>query len=784
MGIIKNNVKEQIKPNDFLVSMPKSAQQTLEIKRVGPGGIFEHNAGIYSKTYLFKDINYEMFSDEEKGDVLSPYISFLSSLTARTKITIVNRKLNSQEVDEHTLYPLKNDGYDEIRNMCNQHIRTKQAEGNEGLEQKKYITFTTERPDYNAAKSHLNTIEAGLRRDFMALEAEVRALSSDERLELLYDFYNPDEEKRYLLSIDEYIKNNRDFKNDIVPVKGIEFNDEYVKIGDNYKKAAFISFFPSSLTDLFFQELCNYRANAIITVDIIPIDKHDALDLLEDKYLEVEKKIEKQQETRNRRKNFTSDISKKVQDEKKAILDEIDQINIKNQNFFYGGITIVISATGKEEMEHTFKELRDLCDRHRCKLSCYYGAQEQRAAMNTALPLGVMQVDYLRSFLTSDIAAFQPFHAQDIKEKKEFCVVGINQISKRIISINQKVLVNGNGFVFGVSGAGKSSFIKWYITSLLVNTDDDIIIFDPKNEYHVITDMFDGTNIIFSNRKDNRLNPWEVDLEELRNGNTSKIITDKYELMMAIAENAYRGSIDQIQDSILSRCIKKVYEDLANSDDDRQIIWNDIYEELKMQPEPEAEKLVSSFELFVTGILNKFNAETNVDMTNRLIVYGIDDLGERLENITMVIILEHMSQQVMKNFKAGKATRLVVDEFQEFLNKPFTADYMEKCYAKFRSYGGFVLGITQNIVNLLKMYSFSTMLSNSEFEIILKQSEMDAGEICNYIHGFTPAMMKYCFNCPPGTGIIRYGNYIAPFDNVMSESNPLYNVFDTNMWHK
>ena len=44
-------------------------------------------------------------------------------------------------------------------------------------------------------------------------------------------------------------------------------------------------------------------------------------------------------------------------------------------------------------------------------------------------------------------------------------------------------LINGNGFVFGVPGSGKSHFCKMELGQVFLSGEDEIIIIDPMNEY-------------------------------------------------------------------------------------------------------------------------------------------------------------------------------------------------------------------------------------------------------------------------------------------------------------
>ncbi len=116
---------------------------------------------------------------------------------------------------------------------------------------------------------------------------------------------------------------------------------------------------------------------------------------------------------------------------------------------------------------------------------------------------------------------------------------------------------------------------------------------------------------------------------------------------------------------------------------------SDFYDILMAQPEEEAKEIALSLELFVNGSLNIFNHQTNVDVDNRFVVYGIRDLGTELSPITMLVMMESIQQRIVENGKKGKATWLYIDEFHVLLNSEYSAKYLQQLWKKVRKQGGF-----------------------------------------------------------------------------------------------
>ena len=68
-------------------------------------------------------------------------------------------------------------------------------------------------------------------------------------------------------------------------------------------------------------------------------------------------------------------------------------------------------------------------------------------------------METMRTMLTQSLAVLMPFNVQKLNDIGGN-YYGINQVSKNINVGNRNKLINGNGFIFGVPGSGKSFFAK------------------------------------------------------------------------------------------------------------------------------------------------------------------------------------------------------------------------------------------------------------------------------------------------------------------------------------
>ena len=779
MGIFADGFKELKKASEPLYKTPKSIQQTIEIMKVAENGIFEVARNRFSKCYRFQDINYTTTNETEQIDIFERYCRFLNSLDVNFKITINNKNKDMEQVRDYVFLQKKNDGYNGFRKIYNDIMEQKIHEGRQGIDQERYLTITIERKNFEEAKAQFATIEASVHKAFGELGAEIVPLSGNERIKVLYDYYHLGDENSFDFDIREAKKVGADFRNDLCNGM-IQFYPDYFKDEKKFCRALFIKKYPSSLSDRFLNEITSLPVHSITSIDVVPIPKDMTTKILQKKYLGIESDIIRQQRVRNKNNDFSSEISYNKRIEKKEIEEIMDDVRENDQCLYYVSVTIILMADSKEELDSMTETVETIGKRNSVTIEEHY--LKQRESLNTALPIGVRQVETMRTMLTQSLAVLMPFNVQELNDKQG-CYYGINQVSKNINIGNRKKLINGNGFVFGVPGSGKSFFCKMEMGSVFLSGNDEIIVIDPMNEYFDIAQTYGGTVVNMSTYTDNYVNPLDMDVWSLDLNDSKGMIREKGEFMLGLCEQCMGESLNSRQKSIIDRCVRKLYIEIARNREKYVPIMSDFYEILMNQPEDEARDIALSLELFVNGSLNIFNHQTNVDVDNRFTVYGIRDLGTELSPITMLVMMESIQNRIIANGKRGIATWLYIDEFHVLLNSEYSAKYLQQLWKKVRKQGGLCTGITQNIVDLLQNYTATTMLANSEFVALLKQANTDSSRMAEVI-GVSEAQLRFVTNTSSGMGLMKCGNVVIPFDNTIEKGTDLYNLYNTNIHEK
>lgn len=148
------------------------------------------------------------------------------------------------------------------------------------------------------------------------------------------------------------------------------------------------------------------------------------------------------------------------------------------------------------------------------------------------------------------------------------------------------------------------------------------------------------------------------------------------------------------------------------------------------------------------------------------------------DSIGLLIMLDNIFNRVMANRRRGKYTRVYVDEAHLYFKNPYSADFLLKCWKRFRKYGGLLTGITQNISDCLLNETARGMLSNSEFLLLLNQAPSDRKDLSELL-SISDTQMSYITNAGAGRGLIKVGGSIVPFINEFPTDTELYKLMST-----
>ena len=755
--------------------VPRGVQQAIPIRTIWPDGIFRVG-NKFSKSFHFEDINYAVASKEDKEAMFLSYSELLNSFDsgATTKITINNRRLNKADFESSILIPLKYDGLDEYRMEYNQMLMDK-ATGANSIVQDKYVTVSVAKKNIEEARNYFSRIGTDLITHFSRLGSKCVELDATDRLRILHDFFRTGEETDFRFDLSDTMRKGHDFKDYICP-DTFEFERDHFRMGNKYGRVIFLREFASYIKDSMVSELCDLNRNMMLSLDIIPIPTDEAVREVENRLLGVETNITNWQRRQNQNNNFSAVVPYDMEQQRKESKEFLDDLTTRDQRMMFAVLTIVHIADSKEQLDSDTETLFTTARKHLCQFSTL--TFQQMDGLNTALPYGLRKIDAIRTLTTESTAVFIPFRAQEISHSGGI-YYGQNVISKNMIIANRKHLLNGNSFILGVSGSGKSFTAKREIVNQILASDDDIILIDPEREYSSLVKAMGGEIIHISATSPNHINAMDMNRDY---GDGANPVILKSEFVLSLCEQLIGSqNLGAKQKSLIDRCTAGVYRKYLQSNyRDNPPTLQDFHAELLKQSEPEGQEIALAIELFTSGSLNTFAKPTNVDVNNRLICYDILDLGKQLLPIGMLVVLDSIFNRITQNRAKGKNTFIIIDEIYLLFQHEYSANFLFTLWKRVRKYGAFCTGITQNVDDLLQSHTARTMLANSEFIVMLNQASTDRMELARLLN-ISDLQLSYITNVDAGNGLIKVGSSLVPFTDQFPRNTKLYRLMTTKL---
>jgi type IV secretory pathway VirB4 component len=753
--------------------VPKTVQQAIPITAVYEDGIFICGKK-FSRTFRFTDINYSVASKEDKEAMFLEYSELLNSLDsgATTKITVNNRRINKSDFEKTILIPMQDDGLDVYRKEYNQMLLDKISGGN-GIVQEKYVTVSVVKKDIEEARNYFARISADLITHFNRLGSVCVELDATDRLRIFHDFYRVGEETAFRFDMSETMRKGHDFKDFICP-DTFEYESGCFRIGDKWGRVLFLREYASFIKDSMVSELCDLNRNMMFSIDVIPVPTDEAVREVENRLLGVETNISNFTRKQSERNNFTANIPYDMERQRAETREFLDDLTTRDQRMMFAVVTLVHIADSREQLDSDTEALLTTARKHLCQFAVL--KYQQADGLNTVLPFGLRKINALRTLTTESLAVLIPFRAQEINHSGGV-YQGVNVISKNPIFVNRKNLLNGNGFVFGVPGSGKSMTAKREVASILLSDPNaDVLIIDPEREYTPLVNALGGEVVRISATSNSHINAMDMNAEY---GDGANPVILKSEFILSLCEQLIGGAnLGAKQKSIIDRCTANVYKKFIQRGYKGQTpTLQNFREELLKQNEPEAQEIALAIELFTDGSLNTFAKKTNVDVDSRLICYDILDLGKQLQSIGMLVVLDNILNRITANRAKGRNTYIFIDEIYLLFQHEYSANFLFTLWKRVRKYGAFCTGITQNVDDMLQSHTARTMLANSEFIVMLNQASTDRLELAKLLN-ISDLQMSYITNVDAGCGLIKVGSALVPFVDKFPH-NRLYRLMST-----
>ena len=758
--------------------LPKTAQQTIPYQEMCRDGICIIGDRYFTRQIQFYDVNYQLAQNEDKNLIFENYCDFLNYFDSSIKVQLsfLNQRADMEEYQKSIHIPEQADAFNGIRREYSGMLKGQLARGNNGLTKTKYITFGIEADSLKEAKPRLERIEADVLANFKVLGVRAHSLDGYERLAILHRMFHPADNQKFKFAWDAIWKTGLSSKDFIAPDSFTFKFGQYFQIGRTYGAVSFLQILAPELTDRMLADFLDLENSMVVTLHIQSIDQSAAIKNIKRKITDLDRmKIEEQKKAV--RAGYDMDIIPSdlatFGSEAKTLLEDLQS---RNERMFLVTMLVMNHAGTRQKLENNIFQAAGVAQKYNCALRRLDYQQEQ--GLMSSLPLGLNQISIQRGLTTSSTAIFVPFTTQELFMNGEALYYGLNALSNNLIMADRKKLKNPNGLILGTPGSGKSFSAKREITNAFLITPDDIAIIDPEQEYSPLVQRLGGQVIDISPASDQYINPMDLTLNYSEDDNPLTLKSDFILSLMELIVGGKSG-LEPVEKTVVDRCVHMVYRDyLQDPRPEKMPVLGDLYELLRKQPEQEAQRLATALEIYVTGSLNVFNHQTNVEIKSRIVCYVIKNLGKQLKKFGMQVVQDQVWGRVSENREAHKSTRLYIDEMHLLLREEQTAAYTVEIWKRFRKWGGIPTGITQNVKDLLASREIANIFENSDFIYMLNQAGGDRQILAKQLN-ISPHQLGYVTNSNAGEGLLFYGNVIIPFVDHFPKDTELYSIMTT-----
>lgn len=763
----------------FIDRRPREwSQDFVQETKINDGVVVsEDSRGIkhYIKVLEFTAVNFAIMSPDEQDILVMRYMRSLRSFPNKFHIKIVTTQTNIDEYISAARTALQSETNESCRKMIGNYINFLAEEAAEQTFSKHYyFIFEYEPPAYGKPLteegdiiSALNEKARDIIKSFNALGNEL-IIKQGEDIDvslatLIYDHYNRGICRREPFKV----RTNRvvndikrikgvereedlpdvDFKTLLAP-KSIDFNDspEYVVIDGIYKSHFFIP--GNSIPSYVY-------TNGGWLADIANFGEGFDLDL----FFSKEDAAKKLNSLRPKLRSSSYDIehtSSEAMNADEKISNYQDAMFLKDalksggEEIFEMSILISTYALTLRELDarKAFIKKRSI-EMDVNILECKRFQEEAffSTGFTTELTPKLYNLTH-RNITSSGVAATYPFTAFLLRDP-EGIALGYNLNNKSLIMLDPfyKGYSNANFCIYGAPGRGKT-FTLMTITSRLRCHGIQQFILAPEKQHEFLKpcNAFGGQFIDISPSSKQRINLFDirpkVSPELTLLGGESYVekswliekidaikifcsylipdltLAEKVQIEK-IALSMYKEyGIDEDNDSIYQDKEKGILKEFP--------IMSDFYERVSADKtfRPDIATILSQF---IYGAAQSMNGHTNVDLDNKYIVFGLENIKGDLLAPSMFIILDYVWGKCRED--RTKKKMISIDEIWKLLDdkNPLVSGFVIEIYKLIRGYSGGVLCATQSIVDLFRGGSYfgNTILSCANSKVLLGMEKKD-----------------------------------------------------------
>ena len=593
-----------------------------------------------------------------------------------------------------------------------------------------------------------------------------------------------DEAKRITDNDEELLDNFNVPVSTLVSPEKIEFYSEYCVVDGTYYSFLYIPSkeYPSRISYAWLTGIiCGPEG---IDVDIF-VDKKDSKSMKN----KLRTKIRINKARMNTMKNTEGENYEEIGKSIQSSAYIRNRLN-SGEDFFYVTTMFTLSASSLEELYEKNSAVKDMFGAIDVDLNeCEYKIKE---AFSSYMPLNTLD-PYIyskgkRNMTTSGLSAFYPFNSFEVSDT-DGILLGISDNKTMLVidNFDTSKYSNANITLLGTSGAGKTFTLQTMCLRFRLKGVQTFVIAPIKgDEYERGCKEVNGEFLTISSGSKTRINIMEIrpsaDENAKKLGYSSKrerqsILSSKIDSLLTFFSLAI-GDMSGEERTFLDDAILKTYSLKGITKDNSSLIdttktvvdeqgnpvSNVVYKEMPiledlynvLSQQKGTERLANILLRFVTGSASAFNGQTNVDLSNKYIIFDLNDLSDELKPLGMFVALEFIMDTVRQDKTQKKV--VAIDEAWMLLNKnPLAAEFVVTVFKTIRGMGGSGIAATQDIEDFFALEGGKygkAVLNNSRIKMILRLDD-DEAKIVKEHFNLTHNELKTITNFSRGQVLVK-----------------------------
>lgn len=542
-----------------------------------------------------------------------------------------------------------------------------------------------------------------------------------------------------------------DFKQKIAPYS---INDkesgEYIKLGSAYMTFYEIYDYPNNLPRLWAKKLYKFRKNIDISIHTKPIPTDEIAKELNKAALTYGSAMI--DEKTGEKKKAVTMLEKRMESSSESVLKTMDELDSGEQAFFHFSMYVRLKARNLEELEDLCMEIETVLGSMRVLFrKC---SDNMRNALWAVMPIGVDYLGSTRNMLTTGVVNSFPYVNFSFSHKDGF-FLATHKYNLSFINFNPFKLENANGSILGASGAGKSVTFKKIAKGLTSVLDVNLTIIDPDGESKIkvfdpitkqetsFAESIDAEVIDYYVGSKNKINLLELEpddeMESLIKPHISFI-----KIFLSHIIDMQKADRNKIDYSLIH-----LYNQFGFTDDKDSFYDDRRREEGKFymgRPKRKAPELYDLFMLWYSnelqdiigdtkylanqlgewtrkGSIDIFDGPTNVDFSNKRIIFNLKHLDKYVKEPGIFILMQKLWDLARRNPLQYKAN--LIDEAHTLMRNDTMGEYVFEINKRIRKYGGSNIFATQNVTDFNKTKFGPEILKNCSWSLLMKQAKND-----------------------------------------------------------